>query len=85
MARTEQSPLIPLMVIRGVTQKDIAEELGVTPHTVTNWVKGRSEPHLTLNQWHKLAELLGTTIDKLPRSFAPQSIQELTSNHLVKP
>jgi DNA-binding XRE family transcriptional regulator len=84
MARTEQSPLVPLMVIRGITQKDIAEELGVTPHTVTNWVKGRSEPHLTLNQWHKLADLLGTTIDKLPRSFAPQSIHNSVDELLIK-
>lgn len=74
MVKHSQSPLIPLMALRGISQKDIALYLGVTPHTVTNWVKGKTEPHLTLEQWHRLAELLGTTIDKLPRSFAPQPI-----------
>ncbi|NMF60072.1 helix-turn-helix transcriptional regulator [Pseudanabaena yagii] len=83
MVKHSQSPLIPLMALRGVSQKDIALYLGVTPHTVTNWVKGKTEPHLTLEQWHRLAELLGTTIDKLPRSFAPQPIHnslEQTTN-----
>lgn len=76
MAKKEQSPLVPLMSIRGLTQKEIAEYLGVTPHTVTNWVKGKTEPHLTLDQWYRFAEILGTTIDKLPRSFAPQLIDK---------
>jgi DNA-binding XRE family transcriptional regulator len=25
----------------GITQKELAEILGVTPHTVTNWTKGK--------------------------------------------
>jgi transcriptional regulator with XRE-family HTH domain len=76
MAKKQQSPLVPFMSIRGLTQKEIAEYLGVTPHTVTNWVKGKTEPHLTLDQWYRFAEILGTTIDKLPRSFAPQLIDK---------
>jgi DNA-binding XRE family transcriptional regulator len=27
----------------GITQKELAEIFGVTPHTVTNWVRGRME------------------------------------------
>lgn len=76
MAKQEQSPLTILIVMRGISQKEIAAQLGVTQHTVTNWVKGKTEPHLTLNQWFKFAEILGTSIDKLPRSFAPQPIEK---------
>ncbi len=79
------SPLVPLMAIRGITQKEIAQYLGVTPHTVSNWVTGKTEPHLTLDQWHRLAELLNTTIDKLPRSFAPEPIHADESTSLAKP
>jgi DNA-binding XRE family transcriptional regulator len=80
MAKENQSPLVPLMAIRGITQKDIALELGVSPHTISNWVTGKTEPHLTLKEWHKLAHLLGTTIDKLPLSFAPQPIEPVRRN-----
>jgi transcriptional regulator with XRE-family HTH domain len=27
----------------GITQKELAEIMGVTPHTVTNWAKGKME------------------------------------------
>jgi len=79
MAKEVQSPLIPLMALRGKTQQDIADFLGVTRHTVGNWMTGRTEARLSLSQWYALAEFLGTTIDKLPRSFAPQPIHKTSS------
>ncbi len=71
------SPLIPLMAMRGITQKEIAQTLGVTRHTVSNWTTGKTPARLTLEEWDKLAQLLGTSIDKLPRSFAPQPIDDI--------
>ncbi len=68
------SPLAPMMAMRGITQKEIAESLGVTRHTVSNWMTGKTPARLTLEEWDKLANLLETTIDRLPRSFAPQPI-----------
>ena len=70
------SPLTPLMAMRGITQKEIAQTLGVTRHTVSNWTTGKTPARLTLEEWDKLAQLLGTSIDKLPRSFAPQPIEK---------
>ena len=81
MAKTEQSPLAPLMAIRGVTQKEIAEHLGVSAHTVTNWVKGKTPSRLTMGEWRLLANLLGITIDELPDSFASQPIDPPKENH----
>lgn len=74
MGKDSQSALIPLMAIRGVTQRDIADTLQVSEQTVSNWFTGRTVAKLTLHDWHKLANLLGTTIDKLPLELAPQPI-----------
>jgi transcriptional regulator with XRE-family HTH domain len=74
MVKNVHSPLYPLMAIRGVTQQDIADLLNVTRNTVGNWMSGKTPCRLTLDEWQRLADFLGTTIDKLPRSFAPQPI-----------
>lgn len=66
------------MYLRGVTQQDLADELGVRRETVSNWVTGKTVARLSLEEWDKLAKKLGTTIDKLPRSFAPVPIHNTT-------
>lgn len=33
------------LVIKRISQKTIAEQLGVTPSTVNQWIKGKREPH----------------------------------------
>lgn len=77
MIKTTRSPYAEFMFRANVTQRDIAERLGYSYQAVNSWFTGKVVPKLTLEQWHDLADLLGTTIDKLPRSFAPQSIQHL--------
>jgi transcriptional regulator with XRE-family HTH domain len=62
------------MAIRGITQQQIADELGIRRETVSHWMTGKTTPKLSLEEWDRLAELLGTTIDHLPRTFAPQPI-----------
>ncbi len=81
MTKDIQSPYIPLMAIRGVTQTEIAKTLGVTRNTVSNWFTGKTPARLTLDEWRTLAKLLGTTIDKLPSSFSPQPIDLSEENN----
>ncbi len=60
------------MAIRGRTQQEIADLLDVRRETVSNWMTGKTTPKLSLEDWDRLAEFLGTSLDKVPRSFAPQ-------------
>jgi transcriptional regulator with XRE-family HTH domain len=50
-----------------LTQKKLAEILGVTQQTVNNWENGRSEP--TLSQLRKISELSGIPMDFI---FVPE-------------
>jgi DNA-binding XRE family transcriptional regulator len=68
------------MAIRGITQVDIAKTLGYSKQSVNAWFTGKVEPRLTLTEWKKLAELMGTTVDRLPNSFSPQPIHDIASS-----
>jgi DNA-binding transcriptional regulator YiaG len=65
----ERSPLKRLRVKRFMTQKQLAEALGVTEATVSNWEAGRSVPKLTPVQYKKLLEILQITSAELPDQF----------------
>lgn len=65
----ERSPLMRLRVQRFMTQKQLAEALGVTEATVSNWEAGRSVPKLTPVQYKKLLEILQITSAELPDQF----------------
>lgn len=47
----------------GYTQKELAELIGVSTMTVSNWEVGRSTP--TLTKWEKAAEVLGMAVSEL--------------------
>ena len=49
-----------------LTQKELAEKLGVTADTVANWEKGKTEP--ATSQLRLISELSGIPMDFL---FAP--------------
>lgn len=48
---------------RGLTQRQVADSLGVEPNTVSQWESGVREPRVC--QLPKLAELFGCTVDEL--------------------
>jgi DNA-binding XRE family transcriptional regulator len=75
------SPYAELMARNGVTQAQIADFLGYSRQSVNSWFTGKVDPKLTLREWRRLASFLGTTVDHLPDSFAPQPIDPPKENH----
>ncbi|ULP29975.1 MULTISPECIES: helix-turn-helix transcriptional regulator [Leptolyngbya] len=59
----------------GVTQKAVADALGVTDHTVRNWEKGREEPRLFIWQVKALCDLLQCELGDLPDRFTNKSAE----------
>ncbi|MGB5594540.1 MAG: helix-turn-helix transcriptional regulator [Crocosphaera sp.] len=50
----------------GLTQKQVAFELGVTSQTVSNWETSKAIPTLTIGQTKKLCQLLECQLDEIP-------------------
>jgi DNA-binding XRE family transcriptional regulator len=50
---------------RSLSQRDIAQALGITDQTVSNWEKGRSEPRLTIRQVVLLCRILDCSVTDL--------------------
>lgn len=48
---------------RGWTQLELALKIGVTPITVYNWERGRSEPKVS--QFRALARVFGVSMDDI--------------------
>lgn len=51
---------------RGLTQDQIAERLGVSPQTISNWEKSRSIPTLTFEQVKAFCEILECSLEQIP-------------------
>ena len=64
-----KASLVDLRKRAGVTQKAVADALGVTDHTVRNWEKGREEPRLFIWQVKALCGLLQCGLEELPDHF----------------
>jgi len=60
----------------GVTQKNLAEALGVTDHTIRNWEKGREEPRLFIWQVKTICQMFNCTLDDLPDALKDQSASD---------
>jgi len=71
MAKKPWSPLRRLRTLQQLTQKELADALGVTQDTVANWERGRSVPRLTIPQFKTLLKVLQVTPEELPDDFSP--------------
>lgn len=61
--------LVNLREKAGVTQKQLAEALKVTDHTIRNWEKGRAEAKLELWQVKEMCRILKCDVWDLPDTF----------------
>ncbi|WP_341222000.1 helix-turn-helix transcriptional regulator [Polaribacter atrinae] len=52
-----------LLRSKGVKQKWLANKIGVSEVSVSNWVKGKSEP--TLKNYQKISEILNIPLTEL--------------------
>lgn len=67
----QESALVRLRRIQNLTQKQVADALGITVQTVSNWEVGRAEPKLTIRQFKTLLRILKCTVDELPDDLGP--------------
>lgn len=75
-AQRKESILVSLRKELGLTQKTMADELGVSEQTVRNWEQGKAIPKLTIPQMKVLCQLLKRPIEQVPDYFG--YIQEET-------
>lgn len=62
----KDSKIIHLRKRLNLTQRQVAEALGVTDQTVSNWEQGRSEPKLTFKQVKVLCQIFQCSLEDLP-------------------
>lgn len=58
-----------LRKLRGLTQRQIAESIGVTDQTVSNWERGLNTPALSPAKMLRLCSLLKVNLAKLAEMF----------------
>lgn len=61
-----ESQLVLLRLNANISQKELAEALGVSGQTVRNWERGHSEATFTLSQIKTLCFVLGVSVEDLP-------------------
>jgi transcriptional regulator with XRE-family HTH domain len=54
----------------GLTQRKLAERLGVTVQTVSNWETGHREPRMNPSQTLKLCQSLNCSLEQLAGAIA---------------
>lgn len=64
-------PLTPMKLREraGLTQKQVADALGKTVGTVSNWERLVKEPRLKFSEVQRLISLYGCTLDELIQAF----------------
>ncbi len=59
----------------GLTQRQLADALGVTITTISNWERGVKEPNLNFAQVKRMTEILRCSLDDLVEATKPQHDQ----------
>lgn len=65
----EQATFMKLRERVGLTQRQVADALGITVNTVSSWETGRNEPRLDFVQTKRLMEIYDCSIDELAESL----------------
>jgi len=68
-----QLTLAKLREQAGLTQRQLADALGVTITTISNWERGAKEPNLTFAQVKRVTEVLHCSLDDLVEATKPQT------------
>ena len=68
--------IFALRTQRGLSQEELAEQLGVSRQSVSKWETGQSVPDL--DKLMKLADLFGITLDELAREAPPRRVENAT-------
>ncbi|MEL6260473.1 MAG: helix-turn-helix transcriptional regulator [Cyanobacteria bacterium J06626_6] len=77
MPKKRKVPIVEVLRKKAdLTQEGLAQALGITDHTYRNWIKGRSEPTMSIRQMKLLCNLLGCTLDDLPDDFTQSEASE---------
>lgn len=84
MVEKFQSPLMRFRTLRGITQQQLADAMGVSRTTVMNWETGRAIPKLTIPQVKILCKTLQIPLDQIPDDFGPQPIHDITKSSLAQ-
>lgn len=71
MAKRPLSALKKLRVLQNLTQRELADALGVSEDTIGNWERGRAIPTMTVPQFKTLLRVLKVTVEELPDDFGP--------------
>lgn len=61
----DQLTLAKLRKRAGLTQRQVADGLGITNKTVSEWERGITEPHLTISETQRLMDTLQCTFEEL--------------------
>ena len=67
-----QLTLAKLREQAGLTQRQLADALGVTITTISNWERGAKEPNLNFAQVKRVTEILQCSLDDLVEATKPQ-------------
>ncbi|WP_348251780.1 helix-turn-helix transcriptional regulator [Leptolyngbya sp. FACHB-1515] len=68
LAMTEENNQLTLAKLRlraGLTQRQLADRLGITIKTISAWERGVVEPRLTFTETERLMEVLQCSLEEL--------------------
>lgn len=65
MRNSQPRELMAMLKLRGMTQGQFAEKIGFNPNTVSRWLRSAQVAKLSIEEWRKIADSLGVSIDDL--------------------
>jgi transcriptional regulator with XRE-family HTH domain len=69
----DQLTLAKLRKRAGLTQRQVADALGITNKTVSEWERGIGEPHLTISETQRLMDVMQCTFEELLEATSQHS------------